>query len=292
MNNYPFQQHYEAFKTLIETFEASGIHHYLIGGQARDLLLSQKDIKPISVTPDIDFAVMVQDFGQFEGLRTALFGAGFERTKLPYRLLWPSSRTMIDLLPFGEIAADDVVHFPPPGFDISVLGFHEIGSHLERYYIDEGRTLSIPIAPLHGIFLLKVISWDDRPEIRGKDLKDLKQILAHYWTFYQEEAYDDHLDIFDLEIEPLEGWGARILGRHLAAPLSKSIALKQRVVDILVKQVVMVDPPGPMLLCFALENEDGDRSIVYAIGLLQQVLLGIEDGCKPKPPSVELILLD
>ncbi len=277
MNDYPFQQHYAAFKALIETFEASGVHHYLIGGQARDLLLSQKNIKPISVTPDIDFAVMVQDFGQFNGLRKALFGVGFEQTKLPYRLLWPSTRTMIDLLPFGEIANEDVVHFPPPEFDLSVLGFHEISDQLQRYYIDEKRTLSIPIAPLHGIFLLKVISWDDRPEIRGKDLRDLQQILENYWGFYENEAYDEHWDIFEIEVENIEAYGARILGRHLARPLSKSNTLKSRVVGILQKQTDQVDPPSPMLLCFARENWEGDKNITFSKEMLDQVLLGIED---------------
>lgn len=278
MNNYPFQDHVEAFRVLIATFQARGILHYLIGGQARDLLLSKRDITPMALTRDIDFAIMVQDFGQFEGLRMALREVGFEETGLGYRMIWPKSRTMVDLLPFGEISMDDMVHFPPPAFDLSVLGFRELMNELDTCFIDQAQTLSMPIAPLHGIFLLKVISWDDRPEVRGKDLNDLRQILSHYWDFFQDEAYTHHFDIFEVDVESVEGWGARILGRHLGHPLSRSEVLRQRVVGVLAKQVSLVDPPGPMLVRFARESDEGDRNIFYAKELLEQVLLGIDDG--------------
>ena len=72
----------EAFRALITTFELKGLLYYLIGGQARDLLLSKRDITPAALTRDIDFAIMVQDFGQFVGLRIALREVGFEDTGL------------------------------------------------------------------------------------------------------------------------------------------------------------------------------------------------------------------
>ena len=276
-NDYPFRHHKKAFQTLIEIFEKHSVVYFLIGGQARDLLLSQRDIHSPALTRDIDFAVMVQDFGQFSAIHAELLSAGFEKTSLSYRILWTESRTMIDLLPFGGIADKDVVHFPPTAFDLSVMGFLEIVEDLERHFIDREETVSIPIAPLHGIFLLKVISWDDRPEMRGKDLGDLGLILNHYWDFFEDEGYDRHLDVFDLKVVHYEAYGARILGRHLAKPLLKSSDLRARFLRILNKQAGMVDPPGPMLLRFSRETWDGERNIAYGKELLDQLLLGIGD---------------
>jgi predicted nucleotidyltransferase len=124
---------------------------------------------------------------------------------------------------------------------------------------------------------LKIISWDDRPEVRQKDLDDLHQILTHYWDFYMEEAYDQHPDIFGHDINNIEGYGARILGRHIANTLSKSPELKTRITGILQRQAALVNPPGPMLLRFARETWDGEKTIEYSQELLDQVLLGLEE---------------
>lgn len=277
MHNYPFGRHIEVFQALTKSFAARGINYYMIGGQARDLLLSQKNIRPISVTTDIDFAIMIYDLGQFAELKEELYAIGFEATRFPYRIRWKKTNTLIDLLPFGSITTAEKVQFEKEAINLSVAGFADLLGALEHCFLDEAQTLSIPIAPLHGIFLLKIISWDDRPEVRQKDLDDLHQILTHYWDFYMEEAYDQHPDIFGHDINNIEGYGARILGRHIANTLSKSPELKTRITGILQRQAALVNPPGPMLLRFARETWDGEKTIEYSQELLDQVLLGLEE---------------
>lgn len=69
MHDYPYQHHTAAFRALTEVFHAFELPYFLIGGQARDLLLSRMQIPAYAKTKDIDFAVMVRDMGQFEQLR-------------------------------------------------------------------------------------------------------------------------------------------------------------------------------------------------------------------------------
>lgn len=276
MHNYPFEQHIELFQALTKVFEAHGIDYYMIGGQARDLLLSQQNIRPISVTVDIDFAIKVYSMGQYHELKNELYAAGFEATKIPYRIRWKTTSTAVDLLPFGSITVDECIRFEEGSIILSVVGFEELLDAREHHFLDKAKTLSIAIAPLHGISLLKFISWDEKREVRQKDLDDLYQILTSYWDFYTDEAYDHHFDIFDPKVKYLEGYGARILGRHIAKSLSEAPYLKNRLIGILLSQSILVDPPGPMLLRFAKETWDGEKTIEYSQELLEQLLLGLE----------------
>jgi predicted nucleotidyltransferase len=280
MFEYPYQHHKEAFRVLAQVFQSFDLPYFLIGGQARDLLLSRMNIPTYAYTKDIDFAVMVRDMGQFEQLRAKLLEVGFEPTKgAQYRLIWTSSHTIIDLLPFGSLADEGIVHFLPPGFDLSVRGFQEVLLALEYAEIDAEKKIRIPIAPLHGIFLLKIIAWSERPDDRGKDLDDMERILHFYWEFCEEEVYERHLDVFGLteDIYDLKGCSARVLGRHLAQLLASSPVLRDEVADVLQREADKMDHPGKMLLKFARTDRDGEQDIGYAKRILDHLVAGLRD---------------
>ena len=197
LKNYAFTEHVEAFKVLTEVFKSFSVQYYLIGAQARDVYFYQQGIKPNRGTRDIDFAVMMQNMTQYNELKEALNKKGFENTKDPFRLNWSLGETVIDLLPFGQIEEDYTVNFDERDIELSVLGYSELNKELQNFYLDEDQSISIPVTPLHGIFLLKLLSWDDTKPNRDKDLKDLSQILNNYWAFIEDEAYKNHLDLFD-----------------------------------------------------------------------------------------------
>lgn len=273
LKHYAFTEHEAAFKALTEVFHTFSIQYFLIGAQARDVHFYQQGIKPSRGTRDIDFAVMMQDMTGYNELKEALNQKGFENTKDPFRLNWSLGETVIDLLPFGQIEEDYTVNFDERDLELSVLGYSELNEELQEFYLDEDKSVSIPVPPLHGIFLLKLLSWDDTKPDRNKDLKDLNQILSNYWSFVEDEAYEKHLDLFDDDFTT-EIAAARILGRHLKTTIQKSNTLQTNILRILEEQTDQVDPPGLMLQSFASEN---DASIDDVKVLLDEILKGIKE---------------
>lgn len=270
---YAFGEHQAAFQTLITVFEAFSIRYFLIGAQARDVHFYRQGIKPMRGTRDIDFAVMVETIEDYNHLKNELLKNGFETTADPYRLNWKLGETVIDLLPFGEVEQDYTVNFDERDIELSVLGYRELNEELEEYFISEDKSVSIPVPPLHGVFNLKLLSWDDKKPDREKDLIDLYQIINNYWSFVSDEAYEKHLDLFTDDFETVIAT-ARILGRHLKGTLCKSNVLRNKVLSILEDQTNSIDSPGLMMLKFA---EQGNITLERVKQLIEEVLKGIKE---------------
>lgn len=273
INDYALQEHAEAFKALLNVFAEFGLRFFLIGAQARDVHFMQKEFKPNRGTRDIDFAVMVESIDQYNDLCKGLLSNGFEETKDSYRLKWTATDTVIDLLPYGGIQNGDYVSLDGGKVELSVLGFQEIEDELEDYVIEEIDSVSIPVPPLHGIFLLKLLSWHDKKPGREKDLQDIDQILRKYWEFVEDEAYEKHQDLFDDEFE-MEMAAARILGRNLRVTLSKSKFLKEKVLNIFQEQSEALDDGGSMIHKLAGYS---DQPVSYLKKKLEEILKGIND---------------
>jgi predicted nucleotidyltransferase len=273
IKDYAFGEHKEAFRILLDTFNRFSVSFFLIGAQAREVHFFQHGIRPSRGTRDIDFAVMVDSMEKYGALMDTLKKEGFEGTPDPYRLNWNQGETVIDLLPFGQVEEDYTVNFDEREIELSVLGYRELNDELQEFYIDEDESVSIPVPPLHGIFILKLLSWDDKKPDREKDLKDLNQILFNYWHVVEQEAYEKHLDLFDDNFE-MDKAAARILGRHLKTTLDKSEVLESRVIQILEEQAAAIDPPGLLLQKFA---SDRDKPIEEVKELLDEILRGINE---------------
>lgn len=205
-------------------------------------------------------------------MKTEQVSRGFVETEDPFRLNWNEGHTVIDLLPFGEIEEGYTVNFDQRNVELSVLGYTELNDEIESLSVDNN--LSIPVPPIHGIFLLKLLSWDDTKPNREKDLTDLQQILSNYWAFSEDEAYEKHLDLFDDDNFTTEMASARILGRHLKQTIQKSDILNEKIVQILQEQISQTDPPGPMVQKFANTEQ---KTIEEIILLLETILKGVAD---------------
>jgi len=273
IHEYAFAVHKEAFSALLDGFKRMSVDFFLIGAQARDVHFFQQGIRPMRATRDIDFAVMVDSMEQYRDLIKYLTQVGFEKTQDPYRLQWKLEKTVIDLLPFGQLEENYTVNFDERDIELSVLGYRELNDEAQQFYIDEAESVSIPVSPLHGLFLLKLLAWDEKKPGREKDLGDLNQILNNYWDFVEDEAYEDHQDLFDDDFEMGKA-SARILGRHMSKTLNKSAVLRARVQQIIVEQLASTDPPGLMLQKFA---SDSDKPIDSVKLLLDEILKGIND---------------
>src|SRR5271156_5573247 len=93
--------------------------YIVVGATARDLLLFHVFGIPVTrATADVDFGVAMDSWERFRGLRTALLASGhFDEGKIEHRIYLkaPSAREEIpvDLIPFGGVAQDDVIRWPP-----------------------------------------------------------------------------------------------------------------------------------------------------------------------------------
>ena len=272
---YSFADHTEVYRLLDATFKTFGVPYYLIGANARDVQLYKAGTKPTRMTGDIDFAVLVPNFDAYTSLQDALVEKGFTKTKFPYRLSHTASKTLIDLMPFGNIQDAHRVSFNK-NLTLSVLGYNEVHTQIENFSLP-GTDLSIPVSPLEGLFILKWISWQEKPE-RQKDLDDLGLLLKNAWDVLSEEAFKDHLDLFEEDDFKTINAAARILGRKMKPILALDTALTNTITSLLETAIARKTKAGALEITFA-QILELDLEMTSAI--LQEILKGINEEIPP-----------
>src|SRR5690606_13980904 len=137
------------------------------------------------------------DIPTYEALKQHLAKSCFlpQRRQEGYRLYYEPGNTLIDLLPYGGVAEDNMVGFMDSHVELSVVGLQEVGEDSREFKHPEG--FSIPVSPAHGIVILKLIAWGEKPE-RTKDLKDIKALLDAAWDLYEAELYQENSPYADL----------------------------------------------------------------------------------------------
>jgi len=226
----------EMLYALQRGLEKFRIDFYLVGAVARNVWMTGiNNIAPRRTTGDIDFAVLINDNGVYEALKTYLIiTEGFQPYKgNEYVLIWKENLE-VDLLPFGAIDDGDT-KFTSNGLgltSISLQGFTEI-------YNDGLPTLDLEgkhqfkFCTLPGIVLLKLIAWDDRPESRRDDIKDISDILNHFFDMNDNEIFENHHDLFEKEEASLKHIAAMVMGREMSKIAKKNELLFSRIVGIL-----------------------------------------------------------
>jgi len=224
-------------KAVIPTLKAVGIDYFAVGAFARDVTMLAKGYTdtPTRKTKDVDLAVMVGSLDEFEKLK-AVIGALADFTqheKEPFRFVFQNAYD-IDFLPFGEIANEkgQVELLAKNAFNLEMPGFDLVQPFAETVETMEGLTLSV--APLSGIVLLKLFAWQDRPE-REKDIHDIAYILKNFMILHFEEISEDNLldfyvdggNLFDQLVS------ARYVGRQMGLMLQNDGRLKSRVQKLL-----------------------------------------------------------
>jgi predicted nucleotidyltransferase len=209
---------------------------YLVGAVARDVWMRGIHNKtPLRATSDVDFAVLINDKGVYEKLKQYLIeNEGFIPSKEnAFALLW-KDRMEVDLLPFGQIQDDEgKVTIQGTGFTtLHVPGFAEVYEEGLPEVVLEGAH-RFKFCTLPGIVLLKFIAWSDRPEKRRDDIKDISEILHHFFDMHSEEIWNDHNDLFNDEIE-LPAIAARVMGREMGKIARRNQILSNRIESILI----------------------------------------------------------
>lgn len=226
----------EMLSALERGLEKFGIDFYLVGAVARDVWMSGiHQIAPRRTTGDIDFGVLINDKGTYQELKEYLIEKeGFQQSKENvFVLLW-KDKMEVDLLPFGAIEDEDskVTTTGLSLTSISLQGFTEVFEEGLPELDLEGKH-RFKFCTLPGIVLLKMIAWDDRPEVRRDDIKDISDILNHFFDMYDNEIWENHNDLFGDENADLKHIATRVMGREMRKIAKRNEKLFGRIEGIL-----------------------------------------------------------
>lgn len=258
----------EVFHIIDDVLRSYHVPYYLIGASAMALEMLRRKAKPSRGTRDIDFAVMVSSEEEYGNIMNSLLSNGFNKTGDQWRIIHQTYNTVIDLLPFGKIEEAYTENFNERKTELHVLGMREVMEDSIGFEIDE-HIANIP--PLHGMVVLKLVAWSDRPEHRYKDPYDILQIIEKYFEMYSDEIYKEHNDLFDQDEFDMLKISSRVLGRKVASILMKSERLKERILSVL-DDNIKSPVESTIAIKWALEH---DYEVEYTINLLEELKQGI-----------------
>ena len=261
----------EIFLALERGFIKFGIDFYLVGATARDVWMKGvHGLPPKRATSDIDFGIMIKDSFVFDDLKSYLIEEeGFIPSKdNEFVLIW-KDKSQVDLIPFGDLESEGIVTVKGTGFtSMNVEGFKEVYEHASEEIITEDQRFKVSTLP--GIVILKLIAWDDRPEVRRDDIDDIAEIIKNYFHLNDEVIFEQHSDLFTDDIE-LDEIASQYLGREIGKIVSGNPKLVERIKGILENGL---NDNNNLAELFASES---DETIEYSKSLISHIKKGIEE---------------
>jgi predicted nucleotidyltransferase len=209
-----------------------GVPVFVVGAVARIILLENvHGLRAGRTTTDVDFAFALDDWEQFQKIKTRLLGKpGFNASeKLAHRLFFRAPGLehsyKVDLIPFGGVeTTPNTIAWPPDmAIMMNVAGFSDAFAAAVSVEVSPG--IEVAVASLPGITILKLFAWADRRQEDPKDALDLLTLLRSYHEAGNENRiYEDASVLAALEAagyDP-ELAGAWLLGKDVSFMLSAS----------------------------------------------------------------------
>lgn len=226
-------------KALNSFFDNINVDFYVIGATARDIILSNlHDLTPDRKTDDLDIAIAISDWSQFQSIEENLpkiegFTKSIEqKQRFIYKEIY-----VVDIVPFGDVAEDDGNIYWPPDETIamSVWGFPEVAESTINVEIDG--EFSIRIASLPGLFILKLVAWKDRHLLSSKDAYDMSLLLTNYLLINMERAVEEHYDLYATDKFDQVVAGAQLMARDIKLLIRENETTLEYLRDILSKEI-------------------------------------------------------
>lgn len=256
-----------------ETFRKLSIDFYLIGAIARDIWYAKGNAVSTG-TRDVDFAIFISNQNDYETLKNYLVKEkNFVESKTNDFVVISSEGHTVDLLPFGEIEIDSKINIAGGGLtSIQANGFKEVyESGIATIELEIGHAFQV--ATLPAIVLLKLISYDDRPEQRFKDPRDIAGIIQHYFDLQSDNIYENHSDLFEFENFTIQKAGARVIGREIKTIIGSNALLKERITGILTEHIYQAEKS-----VFIRNMQTGDNFVLsVAMDWLNEIQKGITE---------------
>ena len=266
----------ETFAAFERAMQALQVDFYLIGALARDTWFAQKGIRALG-TKDIDLAIFVSDTGKYEELKQFLVKEeGFTPSSGNEYVLFDKKGQQIDLLPFGLIEIEGKKIVDSNGMaHTNISGFKEVYEQaVEEVEFDDKYIFKV--STLAGVVILKLIAYDDRPEMRSKDIQDIGAILNNYFEMESELIFEQHSDLFEKEIGNMIEVSARVIGREMLPILNRNPVLKERILSILNNNIEHYNENRlTIILTGILHFSPG--SIEDTVRVLTEIIMGIHD---------------
>ena len=182
------QEMVEIYSDIAAHTNALDINYLVVGAMARDLVLVHcYGAKVERATRDIDIGINVASWADINALKKRLLAAGYKADSNKWhRLTCQDSAGQpweIDILPFGDIAAQDATISWPPKQEtvMTVWGFSEAVEHALAVQISNDPKIIIPVASPAGGCILKLVSWLDREsDLKAKDASDFEYLIRSY----------------------------------------------------------------------------------------------------------------
>lgn len=225
--------------SLTDFFSSAGSEFYVIGAAARDIVMSGIHARHSGrKTNDLDIAIAIPDWDSYGELSVRLcLQEGFTKSMEQNQRFLYKGIYALDIVPFGEIAkADNYIYWPPDeSFAMPVHGFSEVAKHALEVIVDESFT--IRVASLPGIFILKLIAWNDRHLDHNRDAEDIAFIISSYLPLNDERAASEHFDIY--EHTPFSEFiaGAMLIARDIKVIIRDNLLVREKLARILLEEV-------------------------------------------------------
>lgn len=251
----------------------------LVGATARDLHLWHVHRIAIErATFDLDFAVAVADWEEFDSLRRRLLASGaFAETQGNQHRLVLGSTIKLDLIPFGGVErADRSIAWPPAGDEVmQLIGYREAMRDSMTVRLPDGHIINVVTLP--ALALLKLFAWQDRrTRSPGKDAKDLGSVLQHFLAAGNDERlYADFGSLLDSPDYDYLQAGAWMLGNDIRTLLSiGDDAALGTATNLLSREI---DPDGDLHLA----TDMGVAKAEQNLGLLTAMHAGLSGRASP-----------
>jgi predicted nucleotidyltransferase len=212
----------ETLQALEGCYRQLGAEVYVVGAAARDIALRLLDVSNAPRrTMDLDVAVMLKDWSQYERLAEILQQNHFEKAQEKQRFIYRGNegqiRFEVDIVPFGAIAEGDQVAWPPEGSPVmSVRCFEDVMRVADKVTVDG--IFAFRLASLSGQFLIKLDTWGDRRMRTKKDAADMAFLLQNVYIAYAlanddlPPAVDTNAEQFDVIVAGAEWMAADLRG--------------------------------------------------------------------------------
>jgi predicted nucleotidyltransferase len=205
---------------------------FVVGAMARDILLTGVFGLPAGrATRDVDLALAVEGWPQFEAIKARLVGTGAfnsdERVaqRLYYRAASAGRGHPLDLIPFGgvELPGGEIAWPPDRAVVMNVAGYGEAFASAVPVEVEPG--FAVRVASLPGLAILKLVAWADRGAGDPRDTIDLATLLRQYGAAGNEDRlYGTEIGVLDVVNYDFDLAGARLLGMdagRIAAPSTR-----------------------------------------------------------------------
>ncbi len=201
-----------------------GIDYFVAGAMARDILLTHVfGIDTGRATRDVDFAIAVESWDQFDLVKARLVSVGsFTASGTPAHRLYYRDKFPIDLIPFGGIEQTPHTFAWPSELDVmNVAGYEDVLKAAE--HVQVAPDLIIRVASLPGLAVLKLFAWMDRGLTNSKDADDLLTIMRRYSDAGNlDRLYGEAFGMLESAGYDPDLAGACLLGADIARRVSES----------------------------------------------------------------------